>query len=214
MNTYRVGIIDDDDSMVFLLQGQRDNQIFTLGTEEYKFEIIPIEIVEDINVLLKEVSGENLDALLIDYRINDRFNISYQGIDLIEHIEKTRPFYPAFLLTGYSDQAEQSVIDVNKIYEKKEFFSNEKCMRINQKIVRQIESYKKRIELAEERLCELRKRELTEREEEEVIRLEHIVEGSIFGGPSLSPILKHNSFSKDLSNLIMITENLLAEIKK
>lgn len=146
MSNFYVGIIDDEK--------QNINRIKRKGRQE-NFEFIEVPLLEDIEEMVQEVIMLNVKALLVDFKLSTtRPNIKYTGVDLLVKLEEYIENYPSFILTAFGDNAEQELIDVNKVYDKSQYFDDPTVL--NRRIKRQAENFIQLVKKAELELIELK----------------------------------------------------------
>jgi DNA-binding NarL/FixJ family response regulator len=164
------------------------------------------------------------DALITDFRLNEmksdiKYNVPYNGIDLIEEFLSIRNHFPCFVLTAIDDEAVNQSDDVNMVYIKNILYSKEDGgakAKFLDRVISQIEHYKSRIENAKIELSELIKiRESGKADykiEERMIELDDFLEKSIDAKNSIPSEFKSFSNSNKLDNILNKVDELLDKI--
>ncbi|OCG15152.1 hypothetical protein [Gilliamella sp. WF3-4] len=157
-----------------------------------KFQVLTEYPLESMDEMIAKIIDLSPDAIITDFQLNDKkidvaYNVPYDGVCLIETFLDMREDFPCFVITSFDDDAILISKDVNKIYIKQILHepSIEKQSKANflDRVEKQIQHYKSRINKSEERLEELfnlrKLGKTTLREEEEMIALDSFLEHSI-----------------------------------
>jgi len=206
---YKIGVIEDDLMMSHLII-ERLNR----GTKDKKAQVVKIDFEKlTLPELIDYIHEEQFDGLVIDHKLKaENPNIDYEGTDIALGIENLIYFYPVFILTSYpSDAVAERYTDVNIVYEKDRYVSDESgdfVETINNKIFTQIDHYRNRIEDAKKELNLLRnKNNKTVSEEDRIIELDHLIETSLLGRHVIPKNLK--SQDKNLQELLDLAKQIL-----
>lgn len=205
----RVGYLDDDNSNVRKIQ--------RLASKSKKIEIIPLELNEEIEMIINEIYEKKLNGIIVDYNFSDkRSDVSFNGVDVINEIEDKLDDFPSFILTSFDEDAENEFVDVNKIYTKEQYYKHPDIL--NRRVFKQVENYIIKIEESKERILELNLakevNQLTLKEEEELIELDNHIEKSISKINQIPSTLKETSNFERLNLLLQKAEELLEKVKK
>lgn len=212
---YRVGFIDDEREMIMSLQRKNNGKKFCVNNCDVEIEIIEIPLHSGVDEIIEEINDSKVTAVLVDYLLsNSRSEIHFDGVDIVNKIEEYRMNFPTFILTAQSEEAENCMVDLNKIYTKEDYIKDPHLL--NKRIVRQIENHKKRIEEAEKELVDLisRKEKLGVKEENKMMELDAFLEKSYSSNGKIPDILKENKSITMMRELIDAAEDLLKEVKK
>jgi len=164
------------------------------------------------------------DALVTDFRLNEmkndiKYNIPYNGVDLVEEFQSIRNHFPCFVLTALDDEAVNQSDDVNIVYIKNILYNKEEGnakAKFLDRVIGQIEHYKSRIENARKVLDELvniRKSGNADIGiENRIIELDDFLEKSIDAKSSIPPEFKTLSNSDRLDNILNKVDELLKKI--
>jgi CheY-like chemotaxis protein len=166
------------------------------------------------------------DALVADFRLNEmkndiKYNVPYNGVDLVEEYQSIRNNFPCFVLTALDDEAVNQSDDVNIVYIKNILYNKEEGnakARFLDRVLGQIEHYKSRIENAKKELDELvnlRKSGKADIDiENRIIELDDFLEKSIDAKNSIPSEFKTLSNSNRLDNILNKVDELLKKIDK
>lgn len=164
------------------------------------------------------------DALISDFRLNEMktdidYNIPYNGVELVEEFQSIRTDFPCFVLTALDDEAVNQSEDVNIVYVKNILHNKEEGnakAKFLDRVISQIEHYKKKIENAKEELTELVKvRQAGEANidiENRIIVLDDFLEKSIDARSSIPSEFKTLSNSNRLDNILNKVDDLLNKL--
>ncbi|WP_018248799.1 hypothetical protein [Orenia marismortui] len=204
----KIGYIDDKGS---------DLRAFQRRASEDFDEVIGIKLKSDILEIMKEIIEAKVDAIVVDYLLNEGdSSIHFNGADIVKQLEKEKIEFPSFILTSFDQDAENELIDVNKIYDKGKYYDYEKedYKILNRRIKRQIENYRNLIKEAEENILKLKsKEELTAKEKEDLIELDEFLVKTTSISSKLPKEFKTNSVEQKLDNIIEMASFLLEEVK-
>lgn len=181
-----------------------------------------------LSEMAQHVISTNPDALIVDYLLNDEikhlgYNVPYTGTQLINEIQSIRTSFPCFILTSFDDRAINESEDVNMVYvkgilEADEQHSLQACATFIEKIEKQIEHYRAKINKAKSRLDELRELrqagKATLYDEEELIELDNFLEKALDRTSAIPADLKRVSSSKKLGSLLAKANKMLELIKE
>lgn len=185
---------------------------------------------ENIDEMIDNIRQENPDALVSDWSLNEikedlprNYHVAYSGSDLVDAFLRIRDGFPCFIASSYDKDASNSEAtkDVNLVYSKQldpHFDDQDQHLTFPQRILLQIQKYKKRIADAEEKLEQLciRKRQgdkLSFEEENELIRLDSFLERALDASAAIPEEFKTSSNSEQLNSLINSVNELLEKVK-
>ncbi len=166
------------------------------------------------------------DALVVDFRLNEmkndiKYNVPYNGVDLVEEYQSIRNNFPCFVLTALDDEAVNQSEDVNIVYIKNILYNKEEGnakAKFLDRVLGQIEHYKSRIENAKIELAELvslRKAGKADINiESKIIELDDFLEKSIDAKNSIPSEFKTLSNSNRLDSILNKVDELLKKIDK
>jgi len=207
---------DDIDDFKNYVEATNTSENFTVVTE------FPLgDLTEMVEVIIKH----NPDAIITDFMLNEykediKYNVPYNGVELVEEYSSIRDGFPCFVMTSFDDEAIKISEDVNIVYIKDILHNSEKHTNAKanflERVGSQIVHYKSKIQDAESellRLVELRNAgKATIKDEEEIIRLDHFLEMSIDKRNSMPVEYKSLSNTGRLGELISKVDELLKQV--
>lgn len=216
---YRLIFIDEEKDAIdafkdYIDESQTDKMI----------EVKAFYPLKDLDEMIGQILKENPDALVTDYNLNEKkteikYNVGYDGVELAQKYLNLREDFPVFITTSYADTAIQNSENVNIVYIKPTS-EDEKASKVKfiDRLTQQILHYQSKLNNAEVRLKELleqaTKRDLNEKEESELLRLDRIIENSIDKLHAIPEELKTMSNSRRVSQLIEKVDKLLQKIDR
>lgn len=223
----KVGIIDDDESKIVniitnLLKDVAsilgDNSLISHDKKNQyeKYEIVPIKLklVANMDEILHEIVEENVNILIIDYKLNSLSNISFSGVDLAKKVNDTMIDFPVFLLTSFEeDLYNKEIFNSYQVFDYSRYMSeSNETLELNYKIIKQVLIYRKQIESWESRLLELIKHAGTSSDvDDEIMELDRKLSSSIFGNRVLSNRTKKIVCSDKMSELLDKLEEIIKQ---
>lgn len=117
-----IGIVDDDnDKRGTLLKSLKK------AVQDDSIEFIDIFPLASPDDYLAWISGNNINAIVMDWRLNEQSNggnpVNYQGDALVKTIRAHLPYFPIFVLTAYAkdEDVDSHTADVELIEDRTEF---------------------------------------------------------------------------------------------
>jgi hypothetical protein len=214
MIKHRVAYIDEnpDDSRKFQRHVAETLSVLVFLPEPNLDEFVEKLINSDADAFV-------VDFMLNEYRIAVQEHITYTGAELLDKILEIRRGFPCFLLTSFDNHAVQMIGDVNYVYNKEIINPEQQSggITLAEKIRIQIEHYKKDIEKVNDRFHELlnksNEQDLTELEENELLKLDTFLESTINDYQAL-PLEKKNKLAVGRTNELIISTNELIALLK
>ena len=194
---------------------------FPSKVELQPFTQLPLASIDEMIELIIKLAP---DALITDFRLNEmksdiKYNVPYNGVDLVQEFQSIRNHFPCFVLTALDDEAVNQSDDVNIVYIKNIIYKKEEGnakAKFLDRVIGQIEHYKSRIENAKGELFELIKlRESGKADikiENRIIELDDYLEKAIDAKNSIPIEFKSLSNSNRLDNLLNKVDELLKKI--
>ncbi len=192
-----------------------------------KFEVIGEFPQEELEEMIQVIFKHNPDAIVTDFMLNEmkddiKYNVPYNGVQLVQEILTIRESFPCFVMTSFDDNAIKASDDVNLVYIKNILHGSEKAAKVKANFLQRVESqiihYKIKITNAERelnRLLELRNSNKANIEDEEaIIRLDHFLETSIDKRNAIPEEYKSLSNTKRLTEIISKVDELLKKVNK
>lgn len=223
----KVGIIDDDESKIVniitnLLKDVSsilgDNSLISHDKKNQyeKYEIVPIKLklVANMDEILNEIVEENVNILIIDYKLNSLSNINFSGVDLAKKVNDSIIDFPVFLLTSFEeDLYNKEIFNSYQVFDYSRYMSeSNETLELNYKIIKQVLIYRKQIESWEKRLLELIEYAGTSSNvDDEIMELDRKLSSSIFGNRVLSNRTKKIVCSDKMSELLDKLEEIIKQ---
>ncbi|MEM9737489.1 MAG: hypothetical protein AAF770_00060 [Bacteroidota bacterium] len=179
-------------------------------------KIITIAPLSYLNEMVDKILIEEVDALIVDYDLRNDHHTLYQGAEVIRRIEEQKEGFPLFLIVDDQgiEQAEKEVDNVHLVYGKERVFTN--VGRFLERISRQIEKEKQKIQAQEARLLQLMHRihSLSAQEESEINALNFSLEKGINKRRAKDLSAITSSSQKKLANILAKTDEILHTLNK
>lgn len=189
-----------------------------------KLEPITMFPLNNLDEMIESIIKVAPDAIIADYRLNElktdiKYNVPYNGVDLVEEFQSIRNYFPCFILTALDDEAVNSSNDVNIVYVKNILYNKEEGnakAKFLDRVISQIEHYNNKIENCKKELDELikkRKKGNTNISvENRIIELDDFLERTIDGKSVIPPEFKTLTNSKRLDDILNKVDLLLKKI--
>ena len=152
---YKILFIDEE-------KDQHDNFLDYMDKIEDKVEVKCLYPEENIEAMIQVFEDEHPDAIVTDHQLNEikteiQYNVSYNGAELVNAYRDIRPNFPCFVITSYDNDAISTSKDVNLVYVKILMNGGEEGAKakFHDKMVEQIDKYKKSIDEAQSELTSL-----------------------------------------------------------
>lgn len=219
---YKLLYIDEDKDQIenFLdyIEGTNSNNIF---------DVITLFPLGDKEEMIEKIIKINPDVIVSDFLLNENigdlgYNVPYNGVELVEYFLSIRHKFPCFVLTAKDQDAVSDSEDVNLVYTKSlmttEVKDTKAKVKFTDRLVKQIEHYKSRIENAQNELAELieiRKNGKADFEiERRIIELDDLLEKSIDAQNIIPSEFKSLSNSEKLDNMLNKVDKLLEKLNE
>ncbi|WP_422358910.1 hypothetical protein [Reichenbachiella sp.] len=211
--------------ILFIDEEQDDIDSFKDYIEEKdidgNFEVISSFPLGGLDEMLDEIFSQHVDAVITDFMLNEikediKYNVPYNGVDLVREISSKREDFPCFVMTAFDDDAVGQSEDVNIVYIKGILHGTEKETKAKanflDRVKNQILHYRTKLDNAEKRLLELLKKgesqELDAAEEEEIVLLDGLIERALDKESVVPKIVKEKKESDSLSDLLDKVDSL------
>ena len=192
-----------------------------ISSTKVNIDVIELYPLSD-QEMIEMIFNINPDAIITDFRLNDmktdiKYNVPYDGVELVEEFLKYRQGFPCFVLTAFDDYAINASEDVNKVYVKNILHNNIEESKAKAKfldrVISQIEHYQTKIKNAESELINLlrlrKSGEASITDENRIIELDSFLESVIDRKTSIPPEFKKLSNDERLAELLLKVESLL-----
>ncbi len=219
---YHIGIIDDEAAKItqllfYLDMGWEDNS-GSLIKEKYKnVKLIPEEIPLEstIDSMVEKIGSGAFDALIVDFKLSSKQNVSYSGVALAQAVDKKLRGFPIFILTSYQDDLyNKECFDVYQVFDFERYIKElDERIEINSKIVEQIKKYRTTLNKWKEELASLIALAGTNASiDDRILELDSLIENSIDGTSALpSHVKKTLSDSTRIQQIIDKIDKVIKE---
>ncbi|MEF3077813.1 hypothetical protein [Winogradskyella poriferorum] len=115
---YKIGYIDEDIKQVKKYQRRFKN---------FGIEIIGYEFHQGMSLdeLMNQVYESDIDLLMIDYKLNETNQVTFNGEIVESEFYDKKPLFPHIIFTNKVEQAEPHVEDWKIIFDKDDIFSED-----------------------------------------------------------------------------------------
>ena len=202
---YRIGYLDEDEGY--------QAKFYQAFKNEFDIKILPIENINNVYDVLRFINDEELDALVVDYRLADSGQLTFNGDSVVDLINSQKKYFPLVMLTSYAQDAIAHMEDVYIVKDKEEIESSANLFL--KQLETAIDRYQTKIITAENKIKELsEKKVLSIQEEEELLRL-HIFMNEVDPEANQLPAsLLTSSAINNISDLVKESLELLSILKK
>jgi len=202
---YRIGYLDEDEGY--------QAKFYQAFKNEFDIKILPIENINNVYDVLRFINDEELDALVVDYRLADSGQLTFNGDSVVDLINSQKKYFPLVMLTSYAQDAIAHMEDVCIVKDKEEIESSANLFL--KQLETAIDRYQTKIITAENKIKELsEKKVLSIQEEEELLRL-HIFMNEVDPEANQLPAsLLTSSAINNISDLVKESKELLSILKK
>ena len=202
---YRIGYLDEDEGY--------QAKFYQAFKNEFDIKILPIENINHVYDVLRFINDEELDALVVDYRLADSGHLTFNGDSVVDLINSQKKYFPLVMLTSYAQDAIAHMEDVYIVKDKEEIESSANLFL--KQLETAIDRYQTKIITAENKIKELsEKKVLSIQEEEELLRL-HIFMNEVDPEANQLPAsLLTSSAINNISDLVKESKELLSILKK
>ena len=202
---YRIGYLDEDEGY--------QAKFYQAFKNEFDIKILPIENINNVYDVLRFINDEELDALVVDYRLADSGQLTFNGDSVVALINSQKKYFPLVMLTSYAQDAIAHMEDVYIVKDKEEIESSANLFL--KQLETAIDRYQTKIITAENKIKELsEKKVLSIQEEEELLRL-HIFMNEVDPEANQLPAsLLTSSAINNISDLVKESKELLSILKK
>ena len=195
---YRIGYLDEDEGY--------QAKFYQAFKNEFDIKILPIENINNVYDVLRFINDEELDALVVDYRLADSGQLTFNGDSVVDLINSQKKYFPLVMLTSYAQDAIAHMEDVYIVKDKEEIESSANLFL--KQLETAIDRYQTKIITAENKIKELSEKK------EELLRL-HIFMNEVDPEANQLPAsLLTSSAINNISDLVKESKELLSILKK
>lgn len=211
--------------VLFIDEEKRQQDEFADFMDKYqdKVELICRFPLPSLDETIAMIDEQHPDAIVSDFKLNDikediKYNVGFDGSELMDAYLNERPGFPCFVLTSFDDQAIYRSHDLNIVYLKRDLQpSKDDKTTFADRIIQKIVSYKTEIDKSQVRLNELielrRTNQATSKDEQELIALDSFLERSLGRKTQVPDGMKQLSNMDRLNDLIGKADAILAKLE-
>lgn len=211
--------------ILFIDEEKRQQDEFADFMDHYQDRVelkcrYPLSTLVDTIAMIEELHP---DAIVSDFKLNDikddiKYNVNFDGSELMDAYLDERPGFPCFVLTSFDDEAIYRSHDLNIVYLKRDLHpSKDDKITFADRIIQKIVSYQAEISNAQERLNDLmelrRNNQATSKDEQELIELDSFLERSLGQKTQVPAGMKELSNMNRLNELIGKADAILAKLE-
>lgn len=186
------------------------------------FEILKIKVDANstIDLIIQESFDNHVDAIVVDYMLDEEGDVNFNGNLIFDKIRKIRPHFPIVMLTSHEPQAIDHMEDVHIIYSKDilDGESEDELEIFKAKLKSNIERYYSKIQNTEKSIEALVKKKneqgLEPPEEEELTKLFILMDELEPEGKEIPVNLVQKESITKLNDFVTKTKEILEELKK
>lgn len=214
METFKVGIIDDDHSKVtqLMIRFEDRNQNCEDSYKQYKLQPIEINASRSQEEIIHKIIAEKIDAMIIDYDLSSFSTSTNNGIKISKNILANFIEYPIFVITAYEDRLfKNEIFNAYQIFDFDKYLNdNNTANFVHSRLIEQILKLKRQKKEWEEELLALQIQAGKSVEvDSRILELDNLIEKSIDGKSSLPPKLREELSSNKLEELIEKVDKVL-----
>lgn len=216
MMKYKVLFIDEE-------KRQQDEFADFMDNYQDRVDLICCYPLPSLGETIEMIDELHPDAVVSDFKLNEikediKYNVSFDGSELMDAYLEERPGFPCFVLTSFDDKAIYSSHDLNIVYVKRSLHpSKDDKTTFADRIIQKIVSYQTEIAQSQERLDALielrRNKQATSKDEQELIELDSFLERSLGRKTRVPEGMKELSNMSRLNELIGKAEAILAKLE-
>ena len=186
------------------------------------FEILKIKVDANstIDFIIQESFDNHVDAIVVDYMLDEEGDVNFNGNLIFDKIRKIRPHFPIVMLTSHEPQAIDHMEDVHIIYSKDilDGESEDELEIFKAKLKSNIERYYSKIQNTEKSIEDLVKKKneqgLEPPEEEDLTKLFILMDELEPEGKEIPVNLMQKESITKLNEFVAKTKEILEELKK
>lgn len=209
---YRIGLIDDDNSkvtqmiaMISLCCNDDDGNPIKEKYSNYELMPIELELADNQSDMVDRVIEEQLDAVIIDYKLSSLHSISYSGVSLAKELQSRLFDFPIFVLTTYQDDLfDHELFDSYLVFDFNRYINDDnERVEFNSKLIEQIKKYRAEIDNWKRELIDLLPHAGESATiDDRILELDTLLEKSINGKNAISSSIKVGFVADKINELI------------
>lgn len=205
---YNIGYLDEEE----LWQAQAIKRFST------EFNVILIEIPISLSDIWTFIVDNELDALIVDFRLFESGKVTYDGAQVVSEITKHNEHFPMFIMTSYENNAVEQSENVLIIRGKDLLTEDELFEKFVLVLKTSISSYKKKVENAKATLLEIEQKILAGKETtpaDDAARFKvELFLSEINKDNSMPANFNSIGYSQQMRDMLDMTKTLVEKLKK
>lgn len=203
-NNYIIGYLDEEEQW----------RLTARNGLKSDFKIVVLDLPQVPDMVWPAIVENKLDALIVDFRLFESGEVTYNGNDVIVEVQKHNKHFPLFVMTSYENDAFSQCEDVLIIRDKSMFQKDEELLRFKQTLRSRLDSYYRKKEECRQRLLELNKQDvLTQPQKEEKFKTElYLSELDLDNAPALN--LLSSGYTETMESILRLAEDISSSLKR
>lgn len=203
-NNYIIGYLDEEEQW----------RLTARNGLKSDFKIVVLDLPQTPDMVWPAIIENKLDALIVDFRLFESGEVTYNGNDVIVEVQKHNKHFPLFVMTSYENDAFSQCDDVLIIRDKSMFQKEEELHRFKQTLTSLLDSYRRKEDEYRQRLLELNKQDaLTQPQKEEKFMAElYLSELDLDNALALN--LLSSGYSESMESILKLAEEISSSLKK
>ena len=218
-NLVNVLIIDDEKIKINQLSQQLKRMSYEKGGDIYKIIPQSLDLPYDMEDIIKYIRQNSTNAVIIDYKLNSKSDVQYNGVELSQYIRENLNEYPMFILTSFDyDVYNNELCDSYYIFDYVKIEKNpEELKEFTKKIIEQVLVINKKIDFWKKELVELLPKKGESAEiDSRILEIDNKLELALGGErsgipPKTKKDLFDNTIEQKLNNLLEKVDKILEE---
>ena len=203
-NNYIIGYLDEEEQW----------RLTARNGLKSDFKIVVLDLPQTPDMVWPAIIENKLDALIVDFRLFESGEVTYNGNDVIVEVQKHNKHFPLFVMTSYENDAFSQCEDVLIIRDKSMFQKEEELHRFKQTLKSRLDSYYRKKDECRRRLLELNKLDnLTQPQKEEKFKTElYLSELDLDNAPALN--LLSSGYTEAMESILRLAEDISSSLKR
>ena len=200
---YNVGYLDEEDQWRLTAR----NGLIS------DFKVSVLDLPQSSDMIWPVVLEKELDALIVDFRLFESGEVTYNGNDIIKEVQRHNLHFPLFIMTSYENDAFSQCEDVLIIRDKSMFQNEEELVRFKHTLTGRLDAYYNKENSCKQRLLELNKLEtLTQTQKEEKFKIElYLAELDLDNSPALN--LLSSGYTEEMESMLRLARDISDSLK-
>ena len=177
------------------------------------FKVSVLDLPQSSDMIWPVVLEKELDALIVDFRLFESGEVTYNGNDIIKEVQRHNQHFPLFIMTSYENDAFSQCEDVLIIRDKRMFQNEEELVRFKRTLTGRLDAYYNKKSSCKQRLLELNKIEtLTQSQKEEKFKMElYLAELDLDNSPALN--LLSSGYTEEMETMLKLARDISDSLK-